>query len=92
MGKAARAAAAEREPDGGPHGCALRCFGCRFGAAIPVSTAALALVNQMCSPSARDDPAAMAALQGGRVIMVKGLPGDVSQMRQCSEAGSLTNL
>ena len=52
MRKAARPAAAKREPDGRAHRCALRRFGCRFGAAIPVSSAALALVNQMCSPSA----------------------------------------
>ena len=52
MGKAARAAAAERKPDGRAHGCALRRFGCRFGAAIAVSSAARTLENQMCSPSA----------------------------------------
>jgi len=52
MRKAARPAAAKREPDGRAHRCALRRFGCRFGAAIPVSPAALALVDQMCSPSA----------------------------------------
>ena len=52
MGKAARAAAAERKPDGGALGCALRRLGCCFGAAVPVATAALTLENQMCSPSA----------------------------------------
>jgi hypothetical protein len=47
MSKAARAAAAERKPDGGALGCALRRFGCCFGAAIPVSTAALTFETQM---------------------------------------------
>ena len=56
MGKAARAAAAERKPDGRALGCALRRFGCRFGAAIPVAPAALTLENQMSLSVGRDDP------------------------------------
>ncbi len=85
MSKAARPAAAKREPDGRAHRCALRRFGCRLGAAIPVSSAPLALVNQMCSPSARDDHAAAAAIQAV-ACYVKALAG--AGCRKCGSAAS----
>ena len=52
MGKAARAAAAERKPDGRPHRRALWRLRCRFGAALAVTPAVVTLENQMLSPSA----------------------------------------
>ena len=74
MGKAARAAAAEREPDGRAHRCALGRFGCRFGAAVAVSPAALDPRKPNVLSVGRDDHAATAAIQGGRAVMVKSLP------------------
>jgi hypothetical protein len=52
MGEAARAAAAERNPDGRAHRCALEYVGFRFGAAVTVSAAALAVKYQCDPPSA----------------------------------------
>ena len=59
MGKAARAAAAERKPDGRPLRCARRRIGRRFGAAVTVSSVALDFEHHaFLNPSRRDDHAA----------------------------------
>ena len=85
MGKAARAAAAERKPDGRPHGCALgRVRRVAVGAAVPVAPAALTLENQMLSLRRRDDHAGPAGIQGNRAVMVKACRSAVTQMRRCS--------
>ena len=70
MGKAARAAAAERKPDGRARR-ALRCFGCCFGAAVAVASAAQSLQTTCSSVAAMIPPDG--GLQGDRVIMVKGV-------------------
>ena len=74
MGKAARAAAAERKPDGRAHRlCAgalrllLRRRGRRFVRGSDPRKPSVLSVG-------RDDHAATAAIQGGRAVMVKGVP------------------
>jgi len=71
VGKAAGAAAAEREPDGGALRRPARGVRGRRRAAVAILSATLSLEYQRCLSVRCDDPATAAAKQGGGPVMVK---------------------